>query len=458
MPNYPLSRSCPSCRSRDSLRHGSARVCRKCLTRYVVPDTADRILFGTAFIIPGLVFGAVGVFAFYGMASDPNSFSPACLACPGSAALLGLIAFCWGFREVMGRRKPPAPEADEPPGPAPALSRAIADKMVEWVENIYYSGDKSEQLGALRVGGLSSQIRWFAPAWEEDERPLFFLDTSRNGDGTAGILVSDRRLYASALDEAIPLADVRDVTCEEKGGTGGVLMILAILLLILCLFVGWVVILFGLATAAERQATRWRLLVNGKVLCTRKREFNTALWIDVFTSLGRAARDEGREGPKNPRPVEEAPAPQGITRHVGLLAASPGVGRAAPAASVLEALPHSPDGLPLDGEVIDDPSWEQVERSIREMDGHTHPLVRLWAGEPWKRSGLEIIGGLGKYTLREVGDGWVYYDPGGADEDVLVQTSGGGHRAAGYFVCTDVERVLRIARRFCETGAAGDAD
>jgi hypothetical protein len=71
---------------------------------------------------------------------------------------------------------------------------------------------------------------------------------------------------------------------------------------------------------------------------------------------------------------------------------------------------------------------------------------------------LEIIGGGGKYALGEVGDGWVYYDPNGADEEVEVQTSGAGHRCAGYYVCTDRERVLRIARRFFESGSAGDED
>jgi hypothetical protein len=41
---------------------------------------------------------------------------------------------------------------------------------------------------------------------------------------------------------------------------------------------------------------------------------------------------------------------------------------------------------------------------------------------------------------------------------MAVQTSGAGHRCAGYYVCTDVERVLRIARRFFESGRAGDDD
>ena len=71
---------------------------------------------------------------------------------------------------------------------------------------------------------------------------------------------------------------------------------------------------------------------------------------------------------------------------------------------------------------------------------------------------MEIIGGGDRYALREVGDGWVYYDPNGADEEVDVQTSGAGHRCAGYYVCTDVERVLQIARRFRETGSTGNDD
>jgi hypothetical protein len=142
-----------------------------------------------------------------------------------------------------------------------------------------------------------------------------------------------------------------------------------------------------------------------------------------------------------------------------MTATPPDVRPRRPGVPVLEMLPHSAEGVLLAAEVVHAPSWEQVARCIRGLDGHTHPLVRLWAGQPREAPGLEIIGGGGKYALREVADdGWVYYDPNGAAEEVELQTSGAGHRCAGYYVCTDVERVLQIVRQFFESASVGRGD
>ena len=67
MREYPISSRCPECHGRQFVRRGSTRVCRDCLTRYVPPDTADRVLFGLAFLIPGLLFCAVAVFVIMAM-------------------------------------------------------------------------------------------------------------------------------------------------------------------------------------------------------------------------------------------------------------------------------------------------------------------------------------------------------------------------------------------------------
>jgi hypothetical protein len=47
-------------------------------------------------------------------------------------------------------------------------------------------------------------------------------------------------------------------------------------------------------------------------------------------------------------------------------------------------------------------------------------------------------------------DGWVYDDPAAGDEPVEVYP---GHRVPGYSVCTDLDRVIEIARGFAEAGA-----
>jgi hypothetical protein len=297
---------------------------------------------------------------------------------------------------------------------------------------------------------LAGAVRSFASEWDPEEIPLLFLDTSWRRDGRAGILLTNRRLYSSRLDGPIELQDVTRVAFKDPSESE---MILKALLFVTCCLVGAIVILWG----------PWfgrRLLVNGEVVYEGRADIHPDFWVDLLTALGDAARQGEERARAGPAP--EASAPQGITRQVGLRTDSPRDVRAGRArrqgVTALEMLPHSAEGVPLAGEPVDAPSWEQVERSIRGLDGHTQPLVRLWAGQPRKAPGLEIIGGGGKYALREVGGGWVYYDPNGADEEVEVQTSGAGHRCAGYYVCTDMERVLRIARRFFESGSAGDDD
>jgi hypothetical protein len=199
-------------------------------------------------------------------------------------------------------------------------------------------------------------------------------------------------------------------------------------------------------------------LVNGKTVYSGGNPIRHGFWVELLTALGEASRQVEERARAGRAP--DAPALQGITRHVDLgtdFRQHIGAGPTRPEGlTALQLHPHSADGVPLVGELLDAPAWELVERSIRELDGHTHPRVRLWAGPPGEPPGLDIIGGNGKYALREVGNGWVYYDSNGTDEQVNVQTSGAGHRCAGYYVCTDVERVLRIARRFFESRSAGD--
>jgi hypothetical protein len=294
---------------------------------------------------------------------------------------------------------------------------------------------------------LAGAVRSFAREWDPEEIPLLFLDMSWRRNGRAGILLTNRRLYSSWLDGPMELQDVTRVAFKDPSAAE---VIFKVLVFVTCFLVGWIAILWG----------AWfphRLVVNGQVVYNGLGNIHPNFWIDLLTTLGDAARqgeERARAGPSS-----TAPARYGITRHVGLLTDSlRDVRPRRQGVTALEMLPHSAEGVPLAAELVDAPSWEQVERSIRDLDGHTHPRVCLWAGRPREAPGLEIIGGGGKYALREVGDGWVYYDPNGADEEVEVQTSGAGHRCAGYYVCADVERVLRIARRFFESGSAGDDD
>jgi hypothetical protein len=295
---------------------------------------------------------------------------------------------------------------------------------------------------------LSGALRSFARACDPEEVPLLFLDTSWRRNGRAGVLLTNRRLYSSRLRGPIELQDVTRVAFKDP--SGGEMVFKLLVFGVHCMF-GSILILGGPLFPR-------RLVVNGKSVFVGRPGIDPNFWVDLLTTFGETARWGGVPCEGGPAPT--MPGSSGIIRPVGLptdpsWAVWAGPARR-PGVTALETLPHSAEGVPLAAESIDAPSWEQVERSIRGLDGHAHPLVRLWTGKPREPHGLEIIGGNGKYALREVGDGWVYYDPNGAEEEVAVQTSGAGHRCAGYYVCTDVEHVLRIARRYYETGRAGE--
>jgi hypothetical protein len=101
---------------------------------------------------------------------------------------------------------------------------------------------------------------------------------------------------------------------------------------------------------------------------------------------------------------------------------------AGPRVELLEAFPA--DGEPLR---TTDPDWESVEQVIRSLNADSLPVLRLWA--PGRAIGLEIAGGDGRYTVRPLRVGPVEVQVG----EVTPASS--------------VQRVVRIARQFAETGS-----
>jgi hypothetical protein len=120
---------------------------------------------------------------------------------------------------------------------------------------------------------------------------------------------------------------------------------------------------------------------------------------------------------------------------------------------VLETFYQGAEARVIAAPQVRNPTWERIDAMIRTLNGADMPGLRLWAGEPGQSAGLEVIGGAGRYALRELPDGWVYYDSAGGDEQVDLADGEMGRRVPAYSVCTDVERVLEIARGFTETGA-----
>ncbi len=438
MQSYPISPACPCCGRAAFRKRRFSRECRVCRTRYQPPTPSWwRWTFALGLIVPGTLLTGAALGAYLVLEpvmttrgpGAPDPFSYVCWGVLGLFGIVGLLCVARGLKGLLGREAAPpagllaASDPGRVPPPARAIPAARASALAREVAERHHRPPAARLLGEIGPNHLGGPVASFATELGPDELPLLLFDLSWRRDGRAGILVTNRRLYSSRLDGPIELEDVSEVAFRDISESE---MAFKVLLFGIFFLVGHIFLLHGRLFAR-------RLVVNGDVVYEGRADVRPEFWVDLLTTLADAAREGDEHSPAGAAPPADRPL-----------------------MTALETLPHSAGGLPLDGEVIDDPSWEQVERCVRAMDGHAHPLVRLWAGEPWESAGLEIIGGNGKFTLREVGDGWVYYDPGGAEEEVEVQTSGAGHRAAGYFVCTDVERVLQIVRRLCETGAAGD--
>jgi len=127
--------------------------------------------------------------------------------------------------------------------------------------------------------------------------------------------------------------------------------------------------------------------------------------------------------------------------------------------AVLETIPYSSAGLPLGRGELPNPTWEQVEASIRAQDGYTHPLTRLRLDPHQDEPALDILGGKGRFVLWELCGQWQYHDASATgNEELPVWTSDQGYRALPCNICSDIERVVRIARRFFETGSFESLD
>jgi hypothetical protein len=127
--------------------------------------------------------------------------------------------------------------------------------------------------------------------------------------------------------------------------------------------------------------------------------------------------------------------------------------------AILETMPYSPAGLPSGPGVISSPTWEQVEDSIRRQDGYAHPLTRLRLDPYRDEPALDILGGSGRFVLWELCGRWQYHDPSATEAaEMPVWTSDQGYKALPCHICFDIERVVRIARRFFDTGSFESLD
>ena len=102
-------------------------------------------------------------------------------------------------------------------------------------------------------------------------------------------------------------------------------------------------------------------------------------------------------------------------------------------------------------EVIDHPSWEQVQAAIRRMENFCYPIVTL-AFDESEQDGLIIVGGPRRYSATRVDGSWIYERPDGSDQEVRLWLSDQGFYCRERNIIRTRRRTLEIAKAFYETG------
>ena len=103
-------------------------------------------------------------------------------------------------------------------------------------------------------------------------------------------------------------------------------------------------------------------------------------------------------------------------------------------------------------ELINKPSWNQIETAIRELNGKNKTLVTLGADE---ETYMSIGGGAGKYVVTATFDNFDFYilvnllKPDNQIEKLVVGGQQGNYSAK---MCVDLLPCLLAARTFVESG------
>ena len=116
---------------------------------------------------------------------------------------------------------------------------------------------------------------------------------------------------------------------------------------------------------------------------------------------------------------------------------------------------------PWRSEITANPTWQQIEDAIRQLDRHGYPFANLFLPPPkleTELQSLEIIGGLGEYGILAFDSKhcqlqW-YCDPSRPDGPDLVEiwTSDQGAEFEERYLCNKLATVFRVAKHFAYTG------
>jgi hypothetical protein len=409
--------ACPRCGS-DWLAGGafqSVRTCRDCGLRFRPPTPGwERTLIALVLIVPsliGLVIAGFGVALAANAPAKDNGAVAAGLVCGAVFGVASIAGMYFGVREWRGRRQVATIVHDPVAlGPGPGLTQERALEIAHAVAGEHRARHIIKQIGNIPPRRVARARARFAQKMTDDEVALLMVDTSFFRNGAAGLLITNRALYSTRHVTPIHLADMRQI--EHRPPDKRTQMMLH-LIVGLTHFFPPAAILMVLVMFGRRHRFRHVLAINDTVVHVAQKPMTWAFWVDLLVALSRE------------------------------LQPTDGRGRV----DMLEICSSDPTVEPLR---FHHPPDEAVERAIRSLDGANLCRVQVWAGTKDPPVGFEVLGGNGRYALRELPDGWVYYDGDAGEQEIEIAP---GQRFPAYSVCADVERVLTIANEFVATGA-----
>lgn len=105
-----------------------------------------------------------------------------------------------------------------------------------------------------------------------------------------------------------------------------------------------------------------------------------------------------------------------------------------------------------EGTLLENPTWQQIESAICELNGHTQTLVTLGADE---ETYMSIGGGAaGKYIVNTTFDGMTFYNLVDRSQPEKIEQLAIGGQLGNYSakLCLDLQTALLVAKTFGQFG------
>ncbi len=116
------------------------------------------------------------------------------------------------------------------------------------------------------------------------------------------------------------------------------------------------------------------------------------------------------------------------------------------------------DDRPSCNHRVDNPTWNEINQAIKQMDNYCYPIVLLSCIQLSEdescfddEDSFNIIGGNGKLALFHFMAEWQYENSYGGEEEVRLWDSDQGYFCQEKNIIYDIELALRIVKEFYET-------